>query len=90
LHCEIISFFTLHRFKNITKEFLLENLTQNPTTGQWGVALDTVGVTVFHDCYFDPFLPDTLLDRIRTCNSISVTRHFQQLHSSNHDANANV
>ena len=67
------------RFKNITKEFLLENLVQNAKTGQWGVELDTVGIAVFHDCYFDPYLPEAIQDRVRACNTIPVVR---QIHAT--------
>eukprot|EP00092_Neocalanus_flemingeri_P055123 GFUD01065044.1.p1 GENE.GFUD01065044.1~~GFUD01065044.1.p1 ORF type:complete len:925 (-),score=203.73 GFUD01065044.1:75-2849(-) len=57
------------RFNNITKSFLMENLKYN--NGQWGVEFDTIGIPVFHACYFDPFLPDILEPKIRKCNSYS-------------------
>ena len=59
------------RFNNISKEFLLENLRYE--NGQWGVDFDTIGVPVFHVCYFDPFLPKDLEDSIRECNPDEVT-----------------
>jgi hypothetical protein len=37
-----------------------------------------VGISVFHDCYFDPFLPETIEDRVRSCNSIAVVRQIHQ------------
>ena len=55
------------RFNNITKSFLMDNLKYSK--GQWGVEFDTLGVPVFHACYFDPFLPDILEPVIRSCNS---------------------
>jgi hypothetical protein len=38
------------------------------------VELDTVGISVFHDCFFDPYLPESVQERVRSCNSISVVR----------------
>jgi hypothetical protein len=35
---------------------------------QWGVTMDTGGVVVFHECYVDPVVPDTLSHRVRPCS----------------------
>ena len=31
------------RFQNLTKEYLYDNLKQNPVSGKWGVELDIIG-----------------------------------------------
>jgi len=70
---------TLHgyneRFKNITDSYLFQNLKQN-RAGQWGVELDDLGggISVFHDCFIDPYVPSPeLLERsVRKCNNVDM------------------
>ena len=33
----------IFRFRNISRDYLLENLKFNPDTKQWGVEIDTIG-----------------------------------------------
>jgi len=39
---------------------------------QWGVAIDTGGVSVFHECFIDPAMPTGLADVVRTCSGKST------------------
>ena len=62
------------RFHNISQSLLAESLAFHPrkgSTGQWGVELETIeGIPpVFHQCYLDPFLPEALEHRVRSCSS---------------------
>ena len=65
------------RFNNLTKSFLMDNLQY--IKGQWGVEFDTIGIPVFHACYFDPFLPDVLEPKIRRCSTYEKYPHAQHL-----------
>jgi len=48
--------------------FISDNLRFDQSRKQWGVSLDTGGVAVFHECYIDPAVPDTLSHRVRPCS----------------------
>ena len=60
------------RFKNITWSYIEQNLNYDLARQQWGVAIDTGGVSVFHECYIDPAMPTGLSDVVRTCSGKST------------------
>lgn len=49
--------------RNLTKEFLLENIHYNYTVNHWGVTVNSM----FVRCDIDPFMPDNLEHKVRRC-----------------------
>ncbi len=70
LECPTLTGYS-NRFKNITKDYIEANLTLSDDK-HWGVFIDTNGVPVFHECYIDPAVPDTLTHMIRSCSGKST------------------
>ena len=58
----------VHRYKNISKEFVTSHLRFSKARNVWGIDISMGGVEVFHDCYIDPVLPDEISHRVRLCS----------------------
>ena len=58
----------VHRFKNISKEYVISHLRYSKARNVWGIDISMGGVEVFHDCYIDPVVPDEISHRIRLCS----------------------
>ena len=58
----------VHRYKNISKEFVSSHLRFSKARNVWGIDISMGGVDVFHDCYIDPVLPDEISHRVRLCS----------------------
>ena len=59
---------SIHRYKNISKEFVTSHLRFSKARNVWGIDISMGGVEVFHDCYIDPVLPDEISNRVRLCS----------------------
>lgn len=62
------------RFKNLTKEYIQDNLVVHQEEGRWGVNIEINGVEVFHECTVDPAVPDTLTHLVRSCSGKSTIK----------------
>jgi len=71
LECPTLTSYN-NRFKNLTKNFIEDNLFLSEHDDRWGVNIDTSGVTVFHECTVDPAVPDTLTHLVRSCSGKST------------------
>ncbi|XP_045616030.2 adhesion G-protein coupled receptor G2 [Procambarus clarkii] len=59
------------RFRNLTMEYVSSNLIFNDEN--WGLYIDDNGVEVFHTCFIDPVLPETVLHLVRPCKKMTKT-----------------
>ena len=51
--------------------------------GRWGINVDTNGVIVFHECFVDPAVPDTLTHLVRSCSGKSTINTCPKDYSKN-------
>ena len=58
----------VQRFKNISKEFVVAHLRFSKARNVWGIDISMGGVEVFHDCYIDPVVPESISHRLRLCS----------------------
>ena len=53
------------RNNELSKNFISNNLIFKED--KWGININLDGESVFHSCYIDPFLPETVADMVRPC-----------------------
>lgn len=53
------------RFKNLTADFVISNLVFR--NNNWGLHVEDNGVPVYHTCYMDPVMPETVGHLVRQC-----------------------
>jgi hypothetical protein len=57
------------RVADLSQTDIMSKLRYDDLRQQWGIDLDTDGLTVFHDCSVDPVTPDNVASQLRACIS---------------------
>lgn len=70
LECPTLSSYQ-SRFRNLTMQYVSSNLVFN--NDNWGLYIDDYGVDVFHACFINPVVPETVLHLVRPCKLMTAT-----------------
>nr|XP_045604829.1 uncharacterized protein LOC123762358 [Procambarus clarkii] len=68
VECPTLSRYQFH-FRNLTIEYVSSNLFFKDEN--WGLYIDDNGVEVFHTCFIDPVLPETVSHLVRPCKQMT-------------------